>query len=127
MTISAPKNCRGRFVPLKSRLFRFVIICFILSLGFPLRPSHGENYPILYLRSDKVKNVTNKRDLITRPFSLADPQTIEMLKGHLKKNITTTMKGLVLAYAFDDEISLGRFTTPADVDRHPYSIAWFRR
>ena len=31
-----------------------------------------------------------------------------------------------LAYSFDDEISLGHFTSPCDVDIHPASLAWFR-
>jgi hypothetical protein len=57
---------------------------------------------------------------------LADPKTILKIKKHINRNISQTKKGLVLAYAFDDEISLGSFVTPCDVDKHSLSIAWFR-
>jgi hypothetical protein len=70
--------------------------------------------------------VKGKSDLLIRPHSLADPQTIADLKAHLEKNITATRNGFVLAYSFDDEISLGKLISPADVDIHPLSLASFR-
>ena len=97
-----------------------------LEAGFPYYVDHAADKGILHLRKEQAKDVTNQLGLITRPFSLADPQTIQTLKDHLKKNISTTKNGLVLAYAFDDEISLGHYVAPGDVDIHPHSLAWFR-
>ncbi|MBN1546057.1 MAG: beta-galactosidase, partial [Syntrophaceae bacterium] len=93
---------------------------------FPYYVDHAADKGILYLRDANIGNVTKKRGLATRPYSFADPQTLEKLRGHLKRNIATAKEGLVLAYAFDDEISLGHFTTPCDVDKHPLSIEWFK-
>ena len=72
-------------------------------------------------------SVIGKESLLVRPYSLADPSTIELLKSLLRVNVGTTKKGLVYAYAFDDEISLGSFNNPAEVDIHPLSLGWYRR
>ncbi len=93
---------------------------------FPYYVGHVANKGILYLTGDNIKKVTGRRDLLQRPYSLADPEVIKLLKHHLQRNITDTRTGPVLAYAFDDEISLGRFTNPADVDTSKASLDWFR-
>ncbi|MCP4672189.1 MAG: hypothetical protein GY857_12885 [Desulfobacula sp.] len=49
------------------------------------------------------------------------------MKAHIKKNITSLKNGNVMAYALDDEISLGHFTSPGDVDIQPLSLLWFQR
>lgn len=92
----------------------------------PYYVDHTADKGFLYLKANNVKAVTGKRGLATRPHSLADPETIVQIKQHIARNIATTQKGLVLAYAFDEEISLGRLTTPCDVDIHPKSLSWFR-
>ncbi len=97
-----------------------------LKEKFPYYVDHAAGKGILYLRSSLRPQVTGKRDLLVRPFSLADPDTIAALKDELRANIGVTKKGLVYAYAFDDEISLGSFNTPAEVDVHPRSVAWYR-
>ncbi|WP_186775166.1 beta-galactosidase [Allorhodopirellula solitaria] len=51
---------------------------------------------------------------------------ISELKTHLQNNIGTTKNGPVLAYSLDDEISLGSFNTPSEVDASPGTIAAFR-
>src|SRR5262249_54969616 len=61
------------------------------------------------------------------PHSLADPQSIAALKSQLRDNVSVTRKGLVYAYAFDDEISLASFNSAAEVDIHPRSVTWYRR
>jgi len=79
-------------------------------------------------RLDELRaGVIGQASLLVRPHSLADPTTIETLKSLLRANVGTTKKGLVYAYAFDDEISLGSFNNPAEVDAHPLSLAWYRR
>ncbi|MDY6971979.1 MAG: beta-galactosidase trimerization domain-containing protein [Thermodesulfobacteriota bacterium] len=100
---------------------------FSVQHNFPYYVGHAADKGFLYLREDNARMVTGKRDPIIRPYSLAEPKTIAKMKEHLLSNIETTKKGYVLAYAFDDEISLGRFATPCDVDVHPLSLAWFQK
>lgn len=102
------------------------LVDFSIKERFPYYVDHAADKGFLYLKGNRIKSVTGKRGLTTRPYSLSDPKTIKRIKRHLARNIDTTKKGLVLAYAFDDEISLGSFVTPCDVDKHPLSIEWFR-
>jgi hypothetical protein len=94
---------------------------------FPYYVDHAAGKGILHLTDDLRWSVIEKESLLVRPYSLADPKTIETLKALLRVNVGTTKKGLVYAYAFDDEISLGSFNNPAEVDIHPLSLAWYRR
>ncbi|MBE3070678.1 MAG: beta-galactosidase trimerization domain-containing protein [Planctomycetes bacterium] len=73
-----------------------------------------------------VDTILRKRTLVPRPNSLVDPKTIETLRGHLARNVAVTKEGPVVAYAFDDEISLGCFNSPAEVDSSPLSVAAYR-
>ncbi len=94
---------------------------------WPYYVDHAAGKGILYLNRDVKGKITGKASLQERPYSLADPKTIDMLKTWLRQNVGTTTKGLVYGYAFDDEISLGSFNTPIEVDIHPLSVAWYRR
>ena len=94
---------------------------------FPYYVDHAAGKGILHLTDDLRSSVIGKESLLVRPYSLADPSTIELLKSLLRVNVDTTKKGLVYAYAFDDEISLGSFNNPAEVDIHPLSLGWYRR
>src|SRR5262252_158763 len=94
---------------------------------FPYYVDHAAGKGILHLTDDLRSSVIGKESLLVRPYSLADPGTIELLKALLRVNVGTTKKGLVYAYAFDDEISLGSFNNPAEVDIHPHSLGWYRR
>ena len=102
------------------------LVDFSIRKQFPYYVDHAADKGFLYLKDGSVQAVTGKRGLATRPNSLADPEVISKIKQHIGQNIGTTKKGLVLAYAFDDEISLGSYVTPCDVDIHPLSIKWFR-
>ncbi|MBN1843582.1 MAG: hypothetical protein JW883_15045, partial [Deltaproteobacteria bacterium] len=84
------------------------LVEFSMKERFPYYVDHVADKGLLYLQRNDVKAVTGKRGLATRPHSLADPQTISQIKKHIVRNIGTTKNGFVLAYAFDDEISLGR-------------------
>jgi hypothetical protein len=97
-----------------------------LNRRFPYYVDHAAGKGILYLSSNLRPQVTGKRTLLVRPNSLSDPKSIATLKDHLRANVDVTKRGLALAYAFDDEISLGSFNTPAEVDIHPSSLAWYR-
>ncbi|MBW2738642.1 MAG: beta-galactosidase, partial [Deltaproteobacteria bacterium] len=103
------------------------LVDFSIRERLPYYVDHVADKGFLYLKGNNAEAVTGKRSLATRPHSLAAPKTIEKLKQHIAGNISVTKNGLVLAYSFDDEISLGSFVTPCDVDKHPLSIAWFRK
>jgi len=94
----------------------------------PYYVDHAADKGYLHL-TDRTgrRGVLRKRTLIPRPHSLADPKTMDLMKGHLKRNITVTKEGPVVAYAFDDEISLGCFNSPAEVDASPLSVAAYRQ
>jgi len=93
----------------------------------PYYVDHAGDKGLLHLVGADAQAVTGKAGLVSRPRSLADPKTIEEIKNHLFRNIVATRDGLVLTYAFDDEISVGCLIVPCDVDIHPHSLAWFRR
>ena len=100
---------------------------FARGAGFPYYVDHAADKGYLHLSSDANRSaVSRKKTVIPRPYSLADPKTIEILQGHLRKNVAVTKQGPVLAYAFDDEISLGVFNSPAEVDGSELSVAGYR-
>jgi hypothetical protein len=82
---------------------------------------------VLHLTGERRAQVKGRASLLVRPYSLADPRTIETLRASLRDTVGATKGGLVYAYALDDEIALGSFNNPADVDVHPASVAWYRR
>ncbi|HUU09787.1 MAG TPA: alpha-amylase family protein [Phycisphaerae bacterium] len=94
----------------------------------PYYVDHAADKGYLHLtdRTGRSK-VLRQRGVIARPFSLADPKTMDIMKGHLARNVETTKAGPAVAYAFDDEISLGCFNSPAEVDGSPLSVAAYRR
>ncbi|MDM8551352.1 beta-galactosidase trimerization domain-containing protein [Desulfobacterales bacterium HSG2] len=94
---------------------------------FPYYVGHAADKGFLHLRKKDWDKVTNKRGLVIRPHSLADPRTLAQMKTHLLNNLTVVKNGYVLACAFDDEISLGRMNNPCDADIHPLSLQWFRK
>ncbi|MCK4626507.1 MAG: beta-galactosidase, partial [Phycisphaerae bacterium] len=77
------------------------------------------------------KRIMRKRTVVSRPHSLADPKTMTILKNHIRKNVSVTKRGPVVAYAFDDEVSIGVFNSPCEVDGSPVSVtgyhAWLRK
>jgi hypothetical protein len=102
-------------------------VSFSLANRFPYYVDHAADKGFLYLTGENVKAVTGMPGLVQRPRSLADPVVLNAIKEHLRKNVTDTSQGLVLAYAFDDEISLGRILNPCDVDVSPLSLLWFQK
>jgi hypothetical protein len=94
---------------------------------FPYYVDHAAGKGILYLHKEVQAAITGKAALQIRPHSLADPKTIEQLKRWLRDNVSTTRRGLVYAYAFDDEISSGAFNNPVEVDVHRLSVGWYRK
>ena len=93
----------------------------------PYYVDHAADKGYLHLtdRTGK-KQVLRKKHLVRRPNSLADPNTIRAMKDHLRRNIAVAKEGPVVAYAYDDEVSLGSFNSPAEVDSSPRSVAGYR-
>jgi hypothetical protein len=91
---------------------------------------HAAGKGDLYLKREEwdafVKTYRQDRANPVRPRSIWDPALRERLGNRLRDNITRAKNGPVLAYAFDDEISLTSFTSPADVDWSPEGLQRFR-
>jgi len=96
--------------------------------GLPYYNDHAADKGYLHLtpRTGRDK-VLRKRTLIPRPWSLAEEKTMQVMKDHLKRNVSVTREGPVVGYAFDDEVSLGCFNSPAEVDASPASVAAYRK
>lgn len=99
---------------------------------WPFYVDHAASKGFLHLRDNVRKQLSdeqlkNKKDVIIRPNSLVDPQTIETMKRHLADNVSSAKGSSVVGYAFDNEISLGSFCTPVEVDGHLLSIAAFQK
>lgn len=103
-------------------------VAFAKETGFPYYNDHAADKGYLHLTDRTGKNtISRKKTVVPRPYSLADPKTMEIMKDHLRKNIAVTKQGPVVAYAFDDEVSLGIFNSPCEVDSSPPSVAGYRR
>jgi hypothetical protein len=107
------------------------LVAFGKEKSWPFYVDHAADKGYLHLgdndKNPNVAAVTRKRGLITRPNSLADPATIEKLHGFLADRIGSAKGSTAVAYAFDDEISLGNFCSPAETDTHPAAIAFYRK
>lgn len=96
--------------------------------GFPYYVDHAADKGYLHLTEAMgLDSILHKKTVVARPNSLVDPKTIDTMKGFLRRNIATTKAGPVVAYAFDDEVSLGTFTSPIEADGSDLSVAAYRR
>lgn len=91
-------------------------VAFAREKDFPYYAGHAAGKGILHLTGKGKAAVVGRKGVIARPNSLAAPQVVHELKRRMTVNMTVTGSGPVLAHALDDEISLGSFTNPADVD-----------
>ncbi len=103
------------------------LVAFARENDLPYYVDHAADKGLLHL-TDKtgVNDILRKHELVARPVSLSDPAVIATLKGHLEKNVATTKAGPVLAYSFDDEISLASFNSPSEVDNSPTTVLLYR-
>jgi hypothetical protein len=103
------------------------LVAFAQEEGLPYYVDHAADKGLLHLTPRTgIDRIANRPELIERPVSLSDPQVLATLRGHLDRNIAATKAGPVLAYSFDDEISLGSFNSPAEVDASPGTVALYR-
>ncbi len=88
---------------------------------------HVADKGYLHLTERTGRNeILRKRDVLERPWSLADPRTHDVLREHISKNIAAIKNGPVVAYALDDEPSVGVFNSPCEVDGSAASVAGYR-
>jgi hypothetical protein len=103
------------------------LVAFARENDLPYYVDHAADKGLLHLTEKTgVNGILKKHELLPRPVSLSDPAVIETLKEHLRKNVTATKEGPVLAYSFDDEISLASFNSPSEVDNSPATVALYR-
>ncbi|ANM30904.1 hypothetical protein ABI59_16965 [Acidobacteria bacterium Mor1] len=103
-------------------------VAFAREQGLPYYVDHAADKGWLHLTDRHGRaRIMGKREVLSRPHSLADPATLETLEGFLRANVEVTRNGPVLAYAFDDEPSLGSFTSPVEVDGSARSVAGYRK
>jgi len=99
---------------------------FAKSSGWPFYVDHAAGKGILHL-GKLADPILHKREIVSRPNSLADPKTIERLKKLLAENIAGAKGAPVVGYAFDDEISSGNFVSAVETDGSPLSVAGYRK
>lgn len=103
------------------------LVAFARENNLPYYVDHAADKGLLHLTEKTgVKDILRKHELVARPVSLSNPAVIAKLKGHLEKNVATTKEGPVLAYSFDDEISLASFNSPSEVDNSPATVLLYR-
>ncbi len=103
------------------------LVDFAQRENLPYYVDHAADKGLLHLTPRTgVEKVLKRAELVERPVSLSDPEVLATLRGHLDRNIAATKTGPVLAYSFDDEISLGSFNSPAEVDASPGTVALYR-
>ena len=103
------------------------LVAFAREKNLPYYVDHAADKGLLHLTvKSGVDGILNTPALLPRPVSLGDPAVIATLKEHLRRNVSTTKEGPVLAYSFDDEISLASFNSPSEVDNSPATVALFR-
>ena len=93
---------------------------------FPFYGGHVANKGYLHLKEKNRALVTRKREVLKRPLPLSDPSVIRAMKNEIRKNVSALRNGNVIAYALDDEPSLGAFVNPADVDASHFSVVGFQ-
>jgi hypothetical protein len=110
--------------------FSDALLNFAKENGYNYYVDHTAGKGYLYLRPDEWKAFSDaykgNRQRPVRPRCLRDPQVVQAMKDLIRDNVTRAKTGPVVAYAFDDEISVTSFTSPADVCWSPACLAAFR-
>ena len=102
-------------------------VAFARKHNLPYYNDHAADKGYLHLSPRTGRDrVLRKSTVIPRPNSLADPKTRQIMKDFLRRNIAVTKHGPVVGYAFDDEVSLGSFNSPSEVDGSPLSVDGYR-
>ncbi len=95
--------------------------------GWPYYVDHAAGKGILHLTPRSgLKKIPRDGTPSPRPWSFFAPATLAELKTRLDRNVPPVINGPVLAIALDDEVSLGTFNSPLEVDFAPAAIAAFQ-
>ncbi len=94
---------------------------------WPFYVDHAADKGYLHLGKNASKLGKKPKGIIVRPNSLANPATIAKMKSFLDTNIPRAKDAYPLGYALDDEVSLGTFCSPYEVDGSPQSIQGYRK
>jgi Beta-galactosidase/Beta-galactosidase trimerisation domain len=110
--------------------FPDALLDFAKANNYAYYVDHAAGKGYLYLRPGEWDTFASaykaSRQRPVRPHCLRDPQVVQSMKDLLRENITRARTGRALGYAFDDEISLTSFTSPADVCWCPRCLEAFR-
>jgi len=120
-------NLNGFHVDRKSER----LIEFAKKTNWPFYVDHAADKGYFHLR-DNVRDGLGKqeksgRGVLVRPNSFADPATMDKVKSILTENINSAKGSSVVGYALDDEISLGSFCSPIEVDGSPKSVEGYHK
>ncbi len=96
--------------------------------NWPYYVDHAAGKGILHLTPRSGLNSLPKDGgKAERPWSLIADATLNELERRLRDNIPPSIGGPVIAIALDDEVSLGAFNSPLEVDFSPDSTSLFRQ
>jgi hypothetical protein len=94
--------------------------------GWPYYVDHAADKGYLHL-AKRADAIAGKKEIVERPHSLADPKVMDEVRKILVRNVAAAKGTTAVAYAFDDEISIGSFCSPIEADGHPLAVAAYRR
>ncbi len=101
---------------------------FAIQKGWPFYVDHVAGKGILHLTPESgLKEIPTTGVAASRPWSLLDSKTMKTLKERLDKNLASIQKGPIVGVAFDDEISVGSFNSPLELDNSSLSLGIFRK
>ncbi len=93
----------------------------------PYYVDHAAGKGILHLTERTgVGQLPADGGLAARPQSLVDSAVWDRLTQQLQANLAVVRNGPMVAVALDDEVSLGVFNSPLEVDGSPKSVALYR-
>lgn len=115
-------NLRGFHIQHGSTKYNLRTVEFARKTGWPFYLGHVCRG--IYL---KTRCSGPPRGLRIRKYSLADPATFKKMTDLMGPRIRNMAGSPIVAVAFDDEISLGRFASPVESDASPRSLAQYRR
>lgn len=93
----------------------------------PYYIDHAAGKGILHMTERSgLGKIRNDGSLQSRPQSLISKASIKSMTDQLSANMEVAGKGPVAAIALDDEVSLGTFNTPMEVDASPESTYLFQ-
>lgn len=98
-----------------------------LESGRPYYVDHAAGKGILHLTERSgLGSIDRNGKRSDRPWSFFDPATLSEATARLQRNVPDVVNGPIVAIALDDEVSLGTFNSPLEVDFSKRALAAFR-